>query len=29
VILLVALLAADRRKPDRPHPLTDATAARS
>jgi signal peptidase II len=29
VILLVALLAADRRKPDRPHPLTDAPAARS
>jgi signal peptidase II len=29
VILLVALLAADRRKPGRPHPLTDAPAARS
>jgi signal peptidase II len=29
VILLVALLAADRRKPGRPHQLTDATAARS
>jgi signal peptidase II len=29
VILLVALLAADRRKPGRPHPLTDATDARS
>jgi signal peptidase II len=29
VILLVALLAADRRKPGRPHPLTDASAARS
>jgi signal peptidase II len=29
VILLVALLAADRRKPRRPHPLTDAPAARS
>jgi signal peptidase II len=28
VILLVALLAADRRKPGRPHPLTDAPAAR-
>jgi signal peptidase II len=28
LILLVALLAADRRKPGRPHPLTDATAAR-
>jgi signal peptidase II len=29
VILLVALLAADRRKPGRPHPITDAPAARS
>jgi signal peptidase II len=29
VILLVALLAADRHKPERPHPLTDAPAARS
>jgi signal peptidase II len=29
VILLVALLAADRRKPRRPHPLTDAPATRS
>ena len=29
VILLVALLAADRRKPGRSQPLTDATAARS
>ena len=29
VILLVALLAADRRKPGRPHPLTDAPASRS
>jgi signal peptidase II len=29
VILLVALLAADRRKPGRPHQLTDAPAARS
>jgi signal peptidase II len=29
VILLVALLAADRSKPGRPQPLTDATAARS
>jgi signal peptidase II len=29
VILLVALLAADRHKPGRPQPLTDATAARS
>lgn len=29
VILLVALLAADRRKPGRPHPLTDAPPARS
>jgi signal peptidase II len=29
VILLVALLAADRRKPGRPHPVTDAPAARS
>jgi signal peptidase II len=29
VILLVALLAADRRKPGRPHSLTDAPAARS
>jgi signal peptidase II len=29
VILLVALLAADRRKPRRPGPLTDAPAARS
>jgi signal peptidase II len=28
VILLVALLAADRRKPGRPHPITDAPAAR-
>jgi len=28
-ILLVALLAADRRKPGRPHPITDAPAARS
>jgi signal peptidase II len=29
VILLVALLAADRRRPNRPHPLTDAPPARS
>ena len=29
VILLVALLASDRRKPGRPHPITDAPAARS
>jgi signal peptidase II len=29
VILLVALLAADRRKPGRPHPLTDVPATRS